>query len=40
METIGVGIAVGLVGLGICLVVVADKLDSAVRYYVDHSSRN
>lgn len=36
MEMIGWGIAIGLIGFGYCLVRVADKLDDAVRYYVDH----
>lgn len=37
MEAIGWGIAVGLIGFGICLIKVADRIDDAVRYYVDNT---
>lgn len=39
MEVIGFGIAAGLIGLGVCLVAAADKINDAVRYYVDHSKK-
>ena len=39
MEMIGYGIAVGALVFGICLIRIADKIDDAVRYYVDNKKR-
>jgi hypothetical protein len=36
MEMVGWGIAIGLIGFGLCLVAVAGRIEDAVRYYVDN----
>lgn len=39
MEMVGWGIAVGCIALAIGIYKAADKIDDAVRYYVDNARR-